>query len=492
MQKYMYKIYAYIPAFPKTHTKAMTKNIVLTQNWEKSEFRETLSENQLQAFDLIHKWCLNYSEARVPFVLKGYAGTGKTYCIQRVIKSLQQCFQWDSGYSMKPIKVAMCAPTHKARNVLEIASVNAGLSVHIATLHSLCHLMPGDYDENGKQGMKINPYSSEPHYQDFDLVVVDESSMIGEEALLFMPYMQTPTIFMGDPAQLPPVSDNDEQQESPIFSMPSIDIELTQVQRYSGAIADYVFQLRSDINAERIPHLENGNNLTKYNTETWLQYCLDSFRLRKSTTKALCWTNKRVAALNESIRGYILADADEFEVGEQLFCKEPIIKVNLYGQRAIAAHTCADLEVVEVVIDKKRDGLVGTGFKIWKLDVETDTGKEIEVSCIHEDSWKLIDSALQLEKKRILGLSDRTDKKEAWKAYYEFLEDYNLIAKSKLMHRLQYAYALNIHQSQGSTYPHAFVDSSNILGCQNPVMRNKLLYTGYTRASQHLYVCSKV
>ncbi|QSJ20081.1 AAA family ATPase [Nostoc sp. UHCC 0702] len=304
----------------------MTKNIILAQNWENSEYRETLSENQLQAFDLIHKWYLNRDEARTPFVLKGYAGTGKTYCIQRVIKSLQQCFRWDNDYSMKPIKVAMCAPTHKARNVLEVASANAGLSVHIATLHSLCHLMPGDYDENGKQGMKINSYSNELHYQDFDLVIVDESSMIGEEILLFMPYMQIPTIFMGDPAQLPPVSDDDEQQESPVFTMPSIGLELTQVQRYSGAIADYVYLLRSDISAERIPRLENGNNLTKYNTETWLQHCLDSFRLKRGNTKALCWTNKRVASLNESIRSYILADADEFEIGEQLFCKEPIIK----------------------------------------------------------------------------------------------------------------------------------------------------------------------
>ena len=469
------------------------KNIILTQSWENSEYRETLSENQLQAFDIIHKWYLNRNEARIPFVLKGYAGTGKTYCIQRVIKSLQQCFKWDNGYALKPIRVAMCAPTHKARNVLEVASASAGLSVHIATLHSLCHLIPGDYDENGKQGMKINSYSNEPHYQDFDLVIVDESSMIGEEVLLFMPYLQVPTIFMGDPAQLPPISGDDEQQESPIFTMSSIGLELTQVQRYSGAIADYVYQLRSDINAERIPRLENGGNLTKYSAETWLQHCLDSFRLRKSSTKALCWTNKRVASLNESIRNYILADADEFEIGEQLFAKEPIIKQNSATMtRGIAAHTCADLEVMETAIDKVRDPMIGTSFKIWKLDVETDTGREIEVTCIHEESWKLIDSALQLEKKRILGLSDRQDKKEAWKAYYEFLEDYNLIAKSKLMHRLQYAYALNIHQSQGSTYPHAFVDTSNILGCQDPVMRNKLLYTGYTRASQHLYVCSKV
>lgn len=83
-----------------------------------------------------------------PFLLRGYAGTGKTYCIQKVIKSLQQL--------NSKIKIAVCAPTHRAVHVLQEMALHAGLKVDITTLHSLLHVMPGEYDETGRPKLKPN------------------------------------------------------------------------------------------------------------------------------------------------------------------------------------------------------------------------------------------------------------------------------------------------------------------------------------------------
>ncbi len=54
-----------------------------------------------------------------------------------------------------------------------------------------------------------------------------------------------------------------------------------------------------------------------------------------------------------------------------------------------------------------------------------------------------------------------------------------------------YGYAITVHQSQGGTFTNCFVDTSNIFGCRDNVMRNKLLYVAYSRASQQLYCYSK-
>jgi exodeoxyribonuclease-5 len=455
--------------------------------WSASKHRAGLSFNQLQAFDLIHDWY--HSSPDAPFVLRGYAGTGKTFLIQRVIKSFQECFFKEKWGERSPIKVALTAPTHKARHVLDAMATDAALEeIHVSTLHSLLHVMPGEYDENGKQKLKPNTYSREPFYSDFDLVVIDEASMLGNELLNLIP-KHTPTIFMGDPAQLPPVEEDLEQ--SPIFNLPC-GIELTQVMRYQGAIAEYVTALRRDMGAQFAPRLLSQGNIEKLQFDDWLQSIISAYKFNRHCVKVLAWTNNRVNALNNQIRTYLYPQAEQIEEGEILFAKEPIFRYTPEGDKSdIFMHSCAECQVIEFKeYSGRRHSLIHSPFKTYRISVVNDMGKEGSLSIIHNDSWELIKASIGEAKKSILSL-EASKRKHAWREYYEFLEMYNLVVKGSLMQRLQYGYAITVHQSQGGTFPNCFVDTSNIFGCRDVRMRNKLLYVAYSRASEQLYCFSK-
>jgi hypothetical protein len=462
------------------------KTLNKRKSWSNSIYRNGLSFNQQQAFDLIHEWYDTKPES--PFVLRGFAGTGKSYCIQRVIQSLQECFYRDHKGKISPINIALCAPTHKSRHVLEAMANTAGLRIHIATLHSLLHLIPGEYDENGKQQLKKNTFTREPHYSEFDLVVVDESSMLGQELLNSIP-SNIPTIFMGDPAQLPPVED--QVTESPVFSLP-IGLELTEVMRYQGVIAEYVTALRQDLSVQFPPRLHTRGNITKLSYVDWIQAAINLYQQDRSSVKVLAWTNNRVNVLNQEIRSALYPDAEQIEEGEILFAKEPIfIRADAGERKEIFMNSCAECQVIGFKeYSGTRHYLIPTPFQIYKIDVINDMAKKACLAMIHPNSWELIKTAVSAEKKRILALK-AMEKKTAWREYYEFLETYNLVVKGGLMHRLQYGYAITVHQSQGGTFANCFVDTSNIFGCQDKVMRNKLLYVAYTRAANNLFCYSK-
>lgn len=462
---------------------------IINFGWSQSKHREGLSLDQMQAFDLIHDWY--GSNPDMPFVLRGYAGTGKTFLVQRVIQSFQDCFKTRDLDKNKNVglRVALCAPTHKARHVLDAMAQEAGLTVHISTLHSLLHVMPGgEYDENGKQQLKPNTYSREPYYHEFDLVIIDEASMLGQELFKLIP-SRIPTIFMGDPAQLPPIEDNVDS--SPIFQLP-LGMELTQVMRYEGAIATYVTALRQNLNSQFPPRLQSQGNIEKMQFDTWIAAAIDAYKFSRSSAKILAWTNNQVNNLNQQIRAALYPGAEPIEIGEILFAKEPIfLNADSGEQKEIFMHSCAECEVRNFKeYSGSRHHLVHSSFKTYRIEIKNDLGKEASLSIIHPDSWDLIKYAVNNAKKEIFKLA-ANQRSYAWREYYEFLETYNLLVKGSLMNRLQYGYAITVHQSQGGTFTNCFVDTSNIFGCRDNVMRNKLLYVAYSRASQQLYCYSK-
>jgi ATP-dependent exoDNAse (exonuclease V) alpha subunit len=426
------------------------------------QFRLGMSEQQREAFDLAREWF--YSIPEKPFVLRGFSGTGKTWTVQRIVKSLQA----DRAKSDRPLQIAICAPTHKARHVLESMAHEAGLkNVTVTTLHSLLRVMPGEYDANGKQKLKFNSWSKEKHYSEFDLVVCDEASMIGNELFEFICKEKTPTLFMGDPAQLPPVEDDCE--ESPVFSLPT-GIELTQVMRYEGAIAEYVTALRSDITAQFPPRIQTSGNITRLTPQEWERDLPEAFKSAEfaensNAVRVLAWTNKRVNDINRQIRSSIFPDAtEEFVVDERLVAKEPIMKTVLatYWEKGadgtpvqvtkeskeIVMYSCAEC-TVEAVSTKSIELWGKIPIFVYVLTVKTDLGAEVDLIAVHPMSFDVVRSEIFGYRKDILEL-DKHERGSAWKNFYETLEELNLIVKgNSLLQRLQYALRADGSSSAG-------------------------------------------
>lgn len=163
-----------------------------------------------------------------PFVLSGQAGTGKTFTVSRIVEAIR-------SLSLK-VRVALCAPTHKAVKVLKDFASAAGLTdIHVTTVHSLLHVKPGQVNEYGRRKLEAIGYSREPRFYEFGLVIIDESSMISQELLDLMEAHQVPTLFQGDKNQLAPVEEEKDGSPSisPVFGRnPEYQVHLDQVVRY--------------------------------------------------------------------------------------------------------------------------------------------------------------------------------------------------------------------------------------------------------------------
>ena len=172
-----------------------------------------LSSDQESAISTIIDWY--NSSNRSPYItLGGYAGTGKT----TVVAELRQ--RLDAN-----LKVCYCAYTGKATSVLR-NKLNLTKSIYrddvISTIHSLIYVpvMDGDTIIDWQ---KINNL-------DFDLIIIDESSMVSRDIFDDLLSFEIPIICLGDHGQLPPVSNDD------FNLMKNPQIKLEKIHRYDSSV----------------------------------------------------------------------------------------------------------------------------------------------------------------------------------------------------------------------------------------------------------------
>ena len=183
-----------------------------------------LTEDQQEAYDRVYDR-LDRGERYTG--LRGYAGTGKTYLVSRLVEELLE----------EDCQLSVCAPTHKAVQVLSQELGDA--PVQMQTLHSFLglRLQPtegGEYELVAEEE------------QDFTegVVIVDEASMIGREEWQHIEAspMWVQWLFVGDPAQLPPVNED----PSPALDVPGPTLETIHRQAADSPILDLAHALSDE------------------------------------------------------------------------------------------------------------------------------------------------------------------------------------------------------------------------------------------------------
>lgn len=165
----------------------------------------TLTDDQLSAAQRFETWLLE-EDAGVPFVLSGYAGSGKTFLSMRLLRQVEA-----TGLCWTVV-----APTHKAVGVLRHALDFEGLhpTWYPSTIHRLLRLK---LRRQGDRELCESTEQTAVSLEHLGLVLVDESSMVDSSllsiALQCAHAFQTRLVFVGDPAQLPPIG----EAESPVF-----------------------------------------------------------------------------------------------------------------------------------------------------------------------------------------------------------------------------------------------------------------------------------
>jgi hypothetical protein len=472
----------------------------------------TFNAEQADALDKMRKWLKEGDDQF--FVLTGYAGTGKTTIVRKIIEENKK-----SGKMM----IGGATPTHRAKRVLTVLTGNQA-----KTLHSILGLgLNTDLEKFSLTDLKFDP-KNPPTMGDYDLIIIDESSMINknlfEYTLKFAEKTGTKLIFMGDPGQIPPVG----EVASKVFTDERIvnRANLIKVERLTdGNPLNKVFDLiRSNLKSAKdlFAHKTQLNDrkegiLFTNNKKNFIQKAIDIFTSEEfsadpNTVKMIAWTNERVSEYNQAIREKLIGtNVDIVEENDILMGYETIEK----NKNEILIENSADYKVVKK--SPKTTNQFGiSGFNVIVVDTNdlqeynTKTGWE-KISLTkeffivdHTDNQnfkKYSNTAINLlntAKAQRIGSRERAI---AFAKYYGFKKS-NLSFKAvnytnnegrsdiAMNKHLDYGYAITAHKSQGGTYKHVFVDEDNIDKNQNTQERNQIKYVALSRASHTATVLS--
>jgi exodeoxyribonuclease V len=421
---------------------------------------ESLSEDQAAAWAKLIKWLPN-TNSRF-FELKGYAGTGKSFLMKMLT-------------TLPSINLLLTAPTNKAAKVLADFTNRP-----TTTTYSLLGLRM-----QSEESMMVLKVPDVPVYLgQKPIVLIDESSMIPEvliKAALSVP--DTRYIFVGDPAQLPPVG----EEYSTVWDMATKEDRamLRQVMRFDNELLDLSVEIRRCLAAKDYstssPLPKESSKQIRVHSGTRSSFMTAIVKASGGeasyfdTRKVLAWTNKVCAQYNDALRESF-GFTKRFAVGERLLLASPIKSAN-----KIVATIDTELTVLKAnltshsVTYKLGNTLSNTeNFKCWRLETNLETVPELLV--IENEA------ALQRTLTILSGYASRQkstwQRKKAWEEFWNVKESFQSV---------RYNYAITCHRSQGSTYESVFIDQQDILRNPDKFEAYRCLYVAATRPSNKLY-----
>jgi energy-coupling factor transporter ATP-binding protein EcfA2 len=426
-----------------------------------------LTDDQSAALDKIDA---GYGHGRC-FLLTGNAGSGKTTLMQSFARRML-----DRGLS-----IAFTAPTHKAVSVLSRKLAEAGIDgVDCRTIHSLLSLKPRPHGDR----LVFEREGNAPPVM-ADIVVVDECSMVNEQIFRHIKRHLPVSfvLFVGDPAQLPPVG----EIESQTFSTPN-KAHLTSIVRQAadnpiiqtanvirmsqGGAADWSW---CEQNA-----LETGMGvfLPKSAAYGWMHkaFTSDKFDQDPDYFRYLAWTNRRVSEMNELIRSWRYGSdiPTPFMPGERAMFRAPLIREKSVLFSTNEEATVLKIEAATIQCDFPDTDAV-SGWTVptatWKITMLNRSGVTHEVHAPQNDrQFQQILNRLK---------DEAAESKFRWKHFHDFKSTFA---------QLQAIYCLTIHNSQGATFSNIFCDVPDIRRReqQNLLETQQLAYVAATRPSHRL------
>ena len=422
------------------------------------------------------------------FLLKGYAGTGKTSLIGALVKTLDQLEQ----------KCVLLAPTGRA------AKVFAHYAGHPAfTIHKKIYRQRSFSNE-------LDNFSINDNLHQHTLFIVDEASMIANDGLSgsmfgtgrllddLVQYVYSGQgcrlMLIGDTAQLPPVG----EEESPALSANALKGYGLKV--YEGMLTEVVRQLSDSgilwnatelrryiaeedfftlppIRVEDFPDIKviPGNELIETITDSYDHVGLDE-------TIVVCRSNKRANIYNKGIRNTILFREEELETGDLLM----VAKNNYYWTEGCKEiDFIANGDIAEVRRVRREREMYGFRFADVVLRFPDYDDMELEVKLLL-DTLHTDTPALPKE------MND--------KLFYSVLEDYaDITIKRERMKKMKsdpyynalqvkYAYAVTCHKAQGGQWKRVFLDQGYMTEDILSPDYFRWLYTAFTRATETLYL----
>lgn len=440
-----------------------------------------------QAIVMYHLSAFLLSQKENPtYILKGYAGTGKTTLVKTLVRTLPSL----------GMKYVLMAPTGRAAKVL-----SSYTEQNASTIHRRIYQTQSLPDGSFRMTRAENKFKNA-------LFIVDEASMIGEQkefggmSLLddMLNYVfsgeSCRLLLIGDTAQLPPV----ESQQSPAldceylkteFPITAATFELTEVKRQaleSGILynATDIRQLLSqNLYEYELPlfHLQGFNDIQKIEPETFEEILHNVFsNTSDNEAVIICKSNKRANMFNQAIRGRILNIEGEIATGDKLI----VVKNNYYWTEGNDTMSfIANGDMAEIRKIKHFDEMYGFRFADVELSfTDYPDAPNVEAKILLDTLNSNSPSLTEEENKKMYSAIE-----EDYMDIPNRRERYKEMKKNPWFNALQvkFAYALTCHKTQGGQWASIFIDSSLNQKETLEVEDLRWLYTALTRAQERVY-----
>lgn len=452
------------------------------------KFPHSPTIKQSLAMEKLASFVLNDKKEEV-FLLKGFAGTGKTTIVGTIVSSL---------WKVKMSSVLM-APTGRAAKVMSVYSGNKAFTIHKKI-----------YFPKKQSGGGIQ-FVLAPNKHRNTLFIVDEASMIPDtpadsklfengsllDDLMFYVYSghNCKLLLIGDTAQLPPVKLDlspalEEQRLSLNYNKEVECLELDEVMRQtsdSGILYNATNlreQLQSHFFDEFKFEVNTFKDVVRLIDGTEIQEAIDSSYSQngKEETALIVRSNKRANLYNKNIRERILFLDNDLAVGDYMM----VVKNNYFWLKPNSeAGFIANGDIIEVLELFSIKELYGFSFA------------EVKVKMVDYPNQKPFETVLLLD--TINAETPSLSYEEGNRLYQEVMKDYAHekskykkflgVKNNKFFNALQvkFSYAITCHKSQGGQWNTVFVEQPYL---PNGVDKDYLrwLYTAVTRAKQKLFL----
>jgi hypothetical protein len=461
--------------------------------------KDELNEEQRNAVESIKRF-IDDPETK-EFLVTGPPGTGKTFTIKYALEK-------------EPIKTTYyAAVSHAAKGVLLNSLAPEGspkrkfYKNQVKTIAQILNKVKEFNSSSEKEEFRSRKGGLKKILSSASIVVIDECSMIENslrEEILKESSIFCKIIWMGDPNQLPPVSES-RNVFSEVFRVKDR-VELTECMRFSGSlqsVADYYksyieYMVKNDlvdIDLEDIinfkPNLTSEECTIVYtsNLTVFHKAAVDLFKSDPFNTRILAYRNSIIHDTNKALRKlFYSGEPLIISSGEQIILNAPFSN---------GSHTIYNGEVLTVtkvhVVEKKIQymkfdklgysidtfSLLAYNCSVTRLNGNLDSNQFVEI--VHPDYKNKYDDFLESLKIGCLDYSKPKDKKLQWVNYYNVK---NAFAE------WSYSYAMSTHKSQGQSLENVLVRMDDIFEVKkaNSITKLKSLYVAVTRAKKNLIV----
>lgn len=429
---------------------------------------------------------VNDSQEKGIFLLKGYAGTGKTTLVSSLVKSLVPVRK----------KSILLAPTGRAAKVLSVYSKKQAF-----TIHKKIYWFKTNAFGKSFLSLQENKHTN-------TIFIVDEASMIpdlsdkefGGRNLLndLVEYIYSGVncklILIGDTAQLPPV----HLSISPALNKKTLEFEfnkrvtqvqLTQVvrQQSDSMILTNATSLRNHISkkSSNFPQVQCNKDVVSLQSGVDIQDALeDAYSLDGvEQTVVICRSNKRANLYNQQIRARIRFQEDEISVGDFIM----VVRNNYFWLPTssksgfIANGDTAEVLRIYEINDIYEFKFARVLIRLIDYPEMDDLEVVIMLDLLQSDA-----PSLTFDEFKKLSSNIEEDYKDIPKKMDRIKE----LKKNPFMNALQvkFSYAVTCHKSQGGQWKNVFVEQGYFIQEMLSIEYFRWLYTAFTRSTEKLYL----